>query len=62
MKQCRGCQRLTDNGECAVLNPKPKSCWAWTDDTNWHRKVREDTKKYKQYKNYKIGKYWRDDA
>lgn len=46
MEQCKGCKRLMKNGECSVFKPKPKNCWAWTDDPDWAKKVREQVLRY----------------
>jgi len=53
MEQCKGCQRLMKNGECAALKPKPENCWAYTTDPDWAKKVREQVDIYKGLKKYK---------
>lgn len=53
MEQCKGCQRLMRNGECAALKPKPEKCWAYTTDPDWAKKVREQVDIYKGLKKYK---------
>ena len=44
---CETCERRFKKRKgCQVFNSKPKDCWAWTDDKDWAKKVREAVKKY----------------
>ena len=56
--KCDTCERLMKNGKCAVFSKKPKECWAWTEDPNWHKKVMTDVKKYQKFKRGFITQYW----
>ena len=46
LEQCKGCERLMRDGSCAVLNPKPESCWAYTTDPDWEEKVAKQVREY----------------
>ena len=41
------------NGECAALKPKPEKCWAWTDDPDWAKKVKEQVRIYAGLKKFR---------
>lgn len=50
MPDCNTCERRDRKhaGGCLVLNPKPKNCWAWTDDPDWYTKVMLAVKRYRE--------------
>jgi len=58
MDQCKGCLKQTEDGKCVVFDPEPENCWAWTDDREWLMKVTLATKRYKQYLQGLLPKYW----
>jgi hypothetical protein len=44
---CSTCKRQsTTRDGCAVFNPEPENCWAWTDDPDWLGKVNKATTEY----------------
>ena len=48
-KSCETCQRFTKRiRQCKVMNELIKDCWAWTDDPDWAKKVKEAVEKYKE--------------
>jgi len=52
-KTCANCERSYKGGKgnrCRVFSPMPENCWAWTDDPNWDKKVKEAVERYKAMK------------
>ena len=48
-KSCETCQRFNKRiRQCKVMNELIKDCWAWTDDPDWAKKVKEAVEKYKE--------------
>lgn len=49
-KRCISCARRykqTRGIRCRVFLEIPDNCWAWTDDQDWDKKIKEDIERYK---------------
>lgn len=47
--RCQVCQKFNKrSGKCLVMNELISDCWAWTDDKNWLRKVKEAVEEYRR--------------
>ena len=53
-KTCDTCERrqkaFARGKGCLAFIKKPESCWAWTSDRNWKKKVEQATEDYKARK------------
>lgn len=47
--RCKTCQRYDRRSDkCMVMIEPFEECWAWTDDKNWLKKVKQAVKKYEE--------------
>ena len=47
--RCKTCQRFNKKiGECMAMIELINDCWAWTDDKNWEKKVKQAVDGYKK--------------
>ena len=47
--RCKTCQRYDRrSGKCMVMIEPFEDCWAWTNDKNWQRKVRQAVGEYRK--------------
>lgn len=52
---CLDCERfIKRKGKCAVFIKKPKNCWAFTTDKDWHKKVMKAVNEYRKTHGGKI--------
>lgn len=48
-KNCETCQRFNKRTkQCHVMKELIKDCWAWTDDKDWFKKVKQAVYEYKE--------------
>lgn len=48
-KNCETCQKFNKRTkQCEVMKELIKDCWAWTDDKNWLKKVKQAVNEYKE--------------
>ncbi len=51
IKNCSTCERRdrrTNGWRCLVFAKNPENCWAWTDDPDWEKKVKEQVERYRE--------------
>ncbi len=49
-QDCNTCKRMGYDGKCETFTSKPDSCWAWTDDKSWRKRIKPEIEAYRQAK------------